>query len=326
MAINNDVQDIDNFPGTIKRVTLDVDQVVPTDQNGDEKMMMVASTAAYSDNEDRTAIQSIYTMGAKIGWAKSSGLRGAVGKFNITDTANKLAISMDSTVSGVNVINGKGYYEIALEYNNSTPISGEDIAVDMQNKIRAVTCNASDVGYQLAYLNSDVEFVGGKFYISSGTIANNYTGTLKSAVSVKPAQTENCSDVLGFDQQVTSEDIADQNIIESRIVSDYTAGTTPLSIGLDTGAVVGDCICISDGTNTDYCTVLGVSNGDLTVPTTATNSFDGIANSYLVADGAYIQIIRKQDPDVVPNSYCTDVDSLFRYMSKSIINQIDFSS
>ena len=49
MAINNDVQDLDNFPGIVKRVTLDVSQVIPVGENGDEKMMMVASTSSYSD-------------------------------------------------------------------------------------------------------------------------------------------------------------------------------------------------------------------------------------------------------------------------------------
>ena len=80
MAITQEVQDLQNYPGNVKRITLDVDTLVPTGAEGDEKMMLVASTSAYSDNTVNTTIPTTYVSGAKIGWAKSSGLKGSAGK------------------------------------------------------------------------------------------------------------------------------------------------------------------------------------------------------------------------------------------------------
>lgn len=324
MAINLDVQDIDNYPGTIKRVTLDMDSVVPTGTNGDEKNMLIASTTAYSDVAARKSIQSLYVMGDKVGWTKSSGFEGSAGKFQLTSSSRRLGVSMDSTVSGTYSYGDKNYYEIILEYD-VTPRSGADIAADMQSKIRSITCNASDVGYQLAYRNASVTYDGGKFHISSGTITSKYTGPLKSSASVAPAQTEDCTFVLGFDQQLTSEYLAGISAVEAQVTQDYTAGTTPLKVSLNSGITAGDCFYITDGTNQDYCPVLGVSGDEITVPIIANNSFDGITHSYTTASGSFIQVLRRQDPDNTPNSYCGDVDELTRYMAKNIISQIDFS-
>ncbi len=325
MAINLDVQDLDNYPGTVKRVTLDMESIVPTGTNGDEKNMLTSTTSAYSDIENRTSIQGLYVMGGKVGWSKSSGFKGSAGKFQLTAGANKLGINMDSTVSGTYTHEAKSYYEIALDYD-ATPRSGSDIAVDMQSKIRNIMCTTGDTGYQLAYKNSDVEYLDGKFYISSGTIANSYTGSLKTSVHVAPAASEDCSVVLGFDQQTTSENLSGITSTEAPLTSDYVGGTTPISIGLNTGIQAGDSFYITDdGITGEYCPVLAVSGGDITVPINATNSFDGISNSYTTGDGAYIQILRPQDPEGEPGSFCKDIDELTRFMAKSMINQIDFS-
>jgi hypothetical protein len=327
MAINQDVQDLILYPGITKRVTLDVDQIVPTHTYGDEKLMLTASTTAYADNAARTPIQDLYVMHPYVGWAKSSGLTGVAGKFNLTAAANKLGISMDATVSGTYSYNGKAYYEIELKYNTDNTLkTGEDIASDMQNKIRAITCAEGDKGFQLAYKNCDVTFKSGKFYITSGTIASDYVGPTRTSVAIAPAPTDNCSDVLGFDHAVTSEDLWGTTIAESRITSDYVGGTSSLSIGLGTGVQSGDSLYITDGEHFDYFTAITVSGTQLTVPTQTANGFDGIQNNYNVADGAYVQVLRKQDPDNKPNNYFEDIDSLLRYMSKSLINQIDFSS
>ena len=39
MAINLDVQDLVNYPGTVKRVTIDTEVVVPAGSDGDEKFL-----------------------------------------------------------------------------------------------------------------------------------------------------------------------------------------------------------------------------------------------------------------------------------------------
>lgn len=324
MAINLDVQDLDNYPGNIKRVTLDMDNIVPTGTNGDEKNMLTATTSAYADVDTRQAIQSLYVVGDKVGWTKSSGFEGSAGKFQLTSSSRRLGVSLDSTVSGTYTHNGAGYYELILEYS-ATPKSGTDIATDIQSKLRAITCNATDIGYQLAYKNANVTYDGGKFYISSGTISSNYTGTFKSSARVAPAQTEDCTSVLGFDQQLTSEDLAEISAVEAQVTEDYVAGTTPLKVSLNSGIAAGDCFYITDGVNQDYCTALGVSGEEITVPITATNAFDGIANSYTTASGSFIQVLRRQDPENKPNSYCGSIDELTRYMATNIINQIDFS-
>jgi len=324
MAINLDVQDLDNYPGTVKRVTLDMDSVVPTGTNGDEKNMLTAATSAYADVDTREAIQTLYIMGQQVGWTKSSGFEGLSGKFQLTSSNRRLGINMDATVSGTYSYETKGYYEIVLDYE-ATPIAGTAIASDMQAKIRAITCNSTDIGYQLAYRNANVVFDGGKFHISSGTIATSYTGAFKSSARVAPAQTEDCTSVLGFNQQLASEDLAGVTAVEAQVTVDYTAGTTPLTVSLNSGITAGDCFYITDGVNQDYCTALSVTLGEITVPITASNSFNGIANSYTTASGSFIQILKRQDPENTPNSYCKDIDELTRYMATSLINQIDFS-
>jgi hypothetical protein len=40
MAINVDTQDLVNYPGTVKRVTVDQEQVVPSGYEGDEQFML----------------------------------------------------------------------------------------------------------------------------------------------------------------------------------------------------------------------------------------------------------------------------------------------
>ena len=54
MALNVDTQDLTNYPGINKRVTLEVDSLVPYGYEGDEQIVLVVSTTAYSDNTPRT--------------------------------------------------------------------------------------------------------------------------------------------------------------------------------------------------------------------------------------------------------------------------------
>ena len=326
MAINLDVQDVDQYPGTTKRVTIDQDTIVPAGMEGDEKFVVKITTTAYSDNTVNTAIQDLYIMDYDIGWIKSNGLAGAGGKFALDATHNTLRIKMDATVSGSD---GSGYYPITLEYNtNGMSKTGETIAADMETKINAISCVTADTGYQLAYSNASVEFKNGKFWITSGTIGRSYTGAYRSSVAVASGTTNDCSTLLGFNTSISSEGIANTAVAEALITQDYTADSATLYIGAGTGVSTGDCAMITaDGTTKDYFTILSVAGAGttLTVPTMGTNGYTGISNSYTVASGTKVQILREQDPDNEPNSWCTSFDDLVRYGIKNIVNQIDFS-
>lgn len=326
MAINIDTQDIDQYPGTIKRVTIDQDTIVPTGFEGDEQFVIKVSTTAYSDNTTNTSIPATYITDFDIGWAKSSGLAGTGGKFALDSTHCNLKVKMDNTISGSD---GSGYYTITLAYDaNGISLKGEVVAVDMENKIRAITCVTADTGYQYAYSNASVEFRDGKFWITSGTIGRYYTGEYKSSVSITAADTNDCSALLGFNIPITSESVANTTVPEALITANYTTDTATLNISPGTGVVAGDCLLITDGVNKDYFTALTVdgTKTTLTVPTTATNSFAGIAHSYTVASGTKVQILREQDPDGQPTAWCSSVDSIIRYALKNMINLIDYSS
>lgn len=330
MALTIDTQDIDNFPGTVKRVTIDLDSIVPTGFEGDEQMLIKVSTTAYADSSN-TAIQDLYVLEFDVGWCKSTGLAGTGGRFVLSPTQCEIGVKMDNTTrSGIN----DGYYTISLEQDGMFK-TGEDVAADMEVKIRTLAdnLNTDDAGYILAYKNASVEFIGGKFKIISGTMGRYYTGEYKSSVSVTASGvTNSCVHVLGFDMPVTSEEIAGRAIAETLLASNYVANNSPITIGVGTNVSVGDCLMIKDELHTDYFTALtvDVTKTSIGVATSGTNGYVGIANNYCIATtnsgGSMIQILREQDPDNKPNTYFESVDSLLRFGSKSIINQIDFSS
>ena len=136
MAISISVQDLENYPGTTKKISIDLDSIVQVGSEGDETFVLNASTSSYSDNDDRTAIQDIYITEIKAGWCKSSGFAGSSGKFYIDDSHKNLKIKIDATVSGSN---GDGYYTVSLTPNDdSTPINGETIAAELEDEIRAL--------------------------------------------------------------------------------------------------------------------------------------------------------------------------------------------
>lgn len=325
MAINVDTQDLDNYPGTVKRVTVDQDVIVPVGEEGDEKYVGKYTTTAYSDNDTNTAIQDLYVREFKLGWCKSSGFAGSGGKFDVDSTHYNLKVKIDSTVSGTD---GNGYYTVALDYNiDDTPISGEAIAADMEEKIRALTMETADIGYSLAYKSASVWYQGGKFYITSGTTGAFYTGSNKTSVRVAAAASNDCSAELGFNLGMNTEEMSAIAVREAILGSNYTTDTTPMTIGAGTAVVAGDCMVIQDGTNTDYFTALsGTTDTSVVVPTNANNGYVGIANSYTTASGAVIQKLRKQDADGIPTMWFTDTDSIVRHGLKYIINQIDYSS
>lgn len=321
MAINIDTQDLVNYPGNVKRVTVDQLSVVPQGYEGDEQYTLKISTSAYSDIENRTAIQDMYMTDFKIGWCKSSGFAGSDGQFSLTSGANRLKIKLDSTVSG---IDGNGYYEIMLGYNDdSSPTNGESIADDMETKIRALadTLNIGDIGYKAAFTNCSVEYLNGKFWVLSGTAGKFYTGNNKSYVDIISGSTNDALSVLGFDLKTSSAVLDSVAINEALVLTNYTTGTSGITINRNIGASNGDCLLITDRTNTDYFQLIGDPVGGTILSFSST----AITNNY-TADITKVQVLREQDPGAGPTMWLDTIDKITRHGIKSIVNEIDFSA
>jgi hypothetical protein len=318
MAINVDTQDLVNYPGNVKRVTIDQESVVPQGYEGDEQFMLSFSTTAYSDIDNRTAIQDMYITNFKAGWCKSSGFTG--NKVALSATARCIEVKIDSTVSGVS----DGYYRITLDHDAGVPIDAEVVAADMETKIRALADNlaTADVGYRLAYMNAVVEYTGGRFWIVSGSLSQYYSGSTKSAVRVRASSVTDCSALLGFDLEMNSESLDSVGIKEALVLTDYTAASGIGSITIDSsiGVAVNDCMMITDRTNTEYFQVISVTNGTVITfdPTVVTSDY--------TASVTKVQLLKEQDPDADPALWFSDIDKITRHGIKTMINQIDYSA
>ena len=325
MAVNVTVYDLDNYPDNSKTVTTDQKTLVPVGYEGDEQWVLSFTTSAYSDNTDRIAIQDIYVREIKAGWLKSSGFTGSGGKFTlVSGSSNQLKIKLDNSAGQTA---GGGYY--VVELTAGVNLTGDAIADDLQTKIRALPSdtnwNTADSGYQLSYINAMVDFADGRLKIISGHVGQYYTGTQRSSVDVAKYSADTCYENLGFDLSITSESIAGISAKEALLASNYTTDTASMIIGVGTGVVNGDCMLITDGTNTDYFQVITVSGVILTVPTNGVNGFIGISNSY-TAGVSKVQLLKEQDPEQVPTAYHDTVDSITRWGISSMVSQIDFSS
>lgn len=323
MALNVDTQDLENYPGNNKRVTVDIDSVVPTGYEGDEQIVLTVSTTAYSDNTARTAIQNLYITEAKSGWIKSSGFMG--NKFALDTTHREIRIKLDSTVSGTSSYDGElGYYSITLDHDDGAYITGDSIAEDIETTIRAIPTSGNwqtaDDGYILAYKNCSVEFSDGKFKIISGSIGNHYTGANKSAVTVASGVQNNCSNMLGFNLTLSSEDVAYTTVREALVTVSYVPGVTTLYIQTGTGVEAGQTMAVTDGTEIDYFMVDNViADSQLTVAS------GSIIHNYTSSE-AKVQLMKMQDPEAEPTSHYSSMDALGRYGIKHMVNQIDYSS
>lgn len=319
MAISIDTQDLERYPGIIKRISIDQKSVVLQGFDGDEQYILSFSTSAYADVVDRTNIQDYYITNLKSGWCKSSGFVGT--SFALSSTNNSIEVKIDSTTGGIS----DGYYRVILDHNNGIPIDAEIVAKDMENKIRAIasSLDTDDIGFKLAYLNATVEFIGGKFSIISGSVSSFYSGANKSSVAVRASAINDCSEMLGFNLPTNSETIDSINVKEAVVLTDLAAstvsGTMQVTIGQNIGASINDCIAITDGENVDYFQVTAITDNTII-------SFDAstVSNDY-VANAAKVQILRMQDPDAGPMQWFTDIDSVIRHGIKTIMNQIDYS-
>ncbi len=316
MATNVSVYDLENYPDNGKTVTTDQTTVVPTGAYGDEKWILSFSTNGYSDITNLTAIQDIYVQELKAGWAKSSGL-----------TSIPYAVGASSRHLGVNIDNSSKIYYVAVA---AASYGGDSLASALQTEIRALPTASglqawSSSDDSLAYKNVIVEYTDGKFYIVSGNVGAFYTGATRTSVIVTASGADTLYNIMGFNLGYDSQTIAGMSTPETTVASNYTSGTSPLSISADVGATAGDAMMITDGTNTDYFTVLSGSSTSLEVAVSATHTFDGITNSY-TASTSKVQLLKEQDPDSEPKTYHSTVDSITRWGVMSVTNQLDFSA
>jgi len=314
MATNVTVYDLINYPDNGKTVTIDQKTIVPVMSEGDEEWVMSFVTTAYSDNTARTAIQDIYVEDIKMGWSKSSGFVNS--PFVVSATAKTLGVKIDASSQ---------YYYIVM---NEDTYDGEALAAEIESKIRALATTSGALSVSddpLAYLNAMVNFKHNKFYITSGNMSSYYTGVYRSSVKVTSSGSDTLYTDLGFNLGMDSESVAGTAVREAYLTQTVASGDQYLWINTTTGMSVGDCIAITNNTNTDYSPILAISGTRLTVPITGTNGFDGVKHDY-TANEAKIQVMRMQDPNQVPVPFHTDVDSVARWGIMSIANQIDYSS
>jgi hypothetical protein len=322
MAINIGTQDLDNYPGNSKTVTIDVASLVPTGYEGDEQIVLRIYTTAYSDNTARTAIQDLYITEAKSGWIKSSGFKGSV--FQLDSTHTTFRIKLDTTVSGWD---GTGYYNVVLDHDNGANLPGDQVAADMEDKIRAIPdgmqWNAADTGFMMSYKNCSVEFDNGKFKIISGSISDSYTGSTRSSVTLASGTSNDCLTWLGFDLPTSSEVLAGTQVREAQLTQNYPymGDYTKIYTSGGTGATSGDAMAITDGTNTEYFLVesTGPATGEFTI-------ISGTLSNMYTAQAAKVQLLRMNDADFEPTSPYGNVDAIARYGIKNMVNQIDYSS
>ena len=317
MAITTYTQDLVNYPGNVKRVSIDQSSLVTQGSEGDESFVGLFTTSAYSNNISNTAIQDYYVTDLKMGWCKSSGLLGTTFALD-TDVCN-LDIKLDSTVSGTV---GDSYYTITLEHENGTAMPAETIADDMETKIRALADNleVADIGFKIAYINATVKFTGGRFWIISGSVGKYFTGSNKTSADVKIADSNDASVLLGFNLKQTSENLKTQEVKEALVTTNVTiSGVDEMTIDSNIGAVQYDCLVITDGTNSDYFQATAVDG--VTIDFNA----DLLNNSY-TANEAKVQVLRETDPDSEPTILLNSIDAICKHGLKTLINQIDYSS
>lgn len=326
MALSIKTQDIENFPGTTKTVSVDLGTITSTDSEGDESYVLSVATSAYSKINSGQRLQDLYITGLASGWAKSSGLTGISGKYFIDSTHNTLRIKLDTTISGVD---GTGFYPVMLTYNeDDTPIDGDSVAADLENKLHALADNleVADVGFSNSYRNSVVEYKNGKFWIISGSIGKYYTGGNRSSVVVEPAFENDCTQELGFDLGTSSIKLSSTTVRETLLNSDFTVGSSALSVNTGTGGKPGLAYMITDGINTEYfVTISGTSDSVLKIATEAEHGYSALQNNYTAYE-TKLQLLKEQDPDTYPRMWYDSVDALIRYGIKTMINQIDYSN
>jgi len=304
MAVNVSVFDLVNFPNNPKTVTVDLTELVPVGNSGEDTWVLSAITTATASGG--AAIQRLYISDTKFGWAKSSGLKS--GPYSITSSQRHLKVAVDEDIGSA--------VEIALDAS-AQQVGGNAVAAELQSKISATAQTGGPKEGNLAYLNTTVLFSDGVFQIISGTASKEYTGPSRSSVVVADGvTTTGLAAELGFDVTFTSNALASNVPVKTSLAADYTSPSTSITISNSGFITEGDVLAITDGTNTEY---RGVESG---VGFSVTLS-SGLVNDY--SSGSYVQVLKLQDPSGDPISGYTRVDDHIKFAIYSLANQIDFS-
>lgn len=303
MATNVTVYDLENYPDNSKTVVVDHKQVVTTGYQGDEVWVLSASTTATASGS--ATIQDVFINRFVLGWAKSSAFD--QGPYTISASQKNLKVS----------INGSTARALSLT-ESAVPSSGQDVAEDLQTQINALAAVGGSEAGNLAFKNAWVTFSDGRFVIQSGSPTSEYTGSSRSSVAITAGDTNDVSVHLGFYAHVSSEGIAGVTVNETYLTWGYVvgSGSTYIDVGDQTIVATGDCIGISDGTNSEFRYVSSVVAGKI-------NFNAAMSNSY--AANSRVQRMRMQDPDSAPVSVFTSVDDTTRFAISNLVNQIDFS-
>jgi len=304
MAQSEQVRDLINNPSVTKTVTLDMDKVVPLDNEGDEVYVSVGSTA--NTAVGGSSITPIYVREFKSGYFKSSGFK--TEPFTIDSSANAMEVSMDGSTAR----------EIILE--EGTGLSGENIADDIRDKLSALAAASAVEEGNLSFLNCTVTWKNNRFSIISGSISSNYTGVGKSSVEVTAATSNDVSVLLGFDLGVSSQAISSKRSVESKLSADFTASGTTLNLVSVEDMAAGEAYTIFDATNRGYFVAEDVTASGSTI----TVASGAVTNSY--STGAGVQKIYERDADSELASPHETIDDIYRHILKSVANQIDFTS
>lgn len=303
MAVNVSVFNLESYPNNPKTVTVDLSELVPYGNGGEDVWVLSAVTSATASGG--AAIQRLYMNHTKFGYAKSSGLK--PGPYSVTTSQRHLKIAIDDNIEdGV---------EIML--NSSTlPLGGDSVASDLQSKINNLAIPGGARAGNLSYLNTIVRHVNGAFQIISGTAGEFYTGADRTSVAVADGTTTSgLAAELGFNIPFTSERLAGYQVKQTSLSAGYTSGTalTVTNAGVVSSA---DCIAVSDGTHTEYRGVQSVAGAAITLAS-------GLAYPY--ASGSLVQVLTLRDPSGEPPAIYSRIDDYINFSVNCIVNQIDFS-
>jgi hypothetical protein len=303
MSTNITVYDLETYPDNSKTVVVDHKAVVTTGAGGDEKWVLTAYTSATASGS--ASIQDVFIQSFIVGWAKSAGFN--MGPYTISSSQKTLQVS----------INGSSFRSISLS-THTNPVSGDSVAADMQIRINELATTGAAEAANLAFKNASVTFANGKFTIQSGSPTKTYTGSGKSSVSVIPGATNDVSAHLGFFAPTTSETIAGSLVRETYLTYPYTAvsGLSLIDVAVPSITATGDCVGITDGTNSEFRYVSSVTAGTIIMNAALSNNY---------AANSRIQVVKMQDPDCDPPSVFESIDDATRFAISTIVNQIDFS-
>src|SRR5688572_1528170 len=95
MAVNVSVFNLENYPNNPKTVSVDLTELVPYGNGGEDAWVLSAVTSATASGG--AAIQRLYINHLKFGWAKSSGLQ--TGPYDVTGSQKHLKIAIDEDIA-----------------------------------------------------------------------------------------------------------------------------------------------------------------------------------------------------------------------------------